>query len=86
MRITKEERSRFHKIVDDSINKMNSPKNADKEHWSLLSTNKLERMINVESSELSLAISDFNTDSVETECFDIINCSLFIADNLRGNK
>ena len=85
MRITEAERKRFHKILDDSIDKMNSPKNKDKQHWSLLSKWDLQKMINVENAELELAVYYVGGD-VETENKDLINFNLMMIDNLRGNK
>ena len=41
-RITDEERKRFHQIVDDSLDKLNHPKNIDKVHWCNLSIPKIE--------------------------------------------
>ena len=53
-RITNEERKRFHKIIDDSIDKLNIPKNANKIHWSKIEIPKLQKYINVENAELEL--------------------------------
>lgn len=87
MRITPEERARFHKIVDDSIDKMNSPKNRDKEHWKDYPDYILQQMINVENAELELAIiADLGLDSIKSENYDLINLNLMMIDNLRGNK
>jgi len=82
-RITPEERKRFHKILDDSIDKMNSPKNAGKGHWSLLSNEELQKMINIENAELDLAVC-LNR-YIETENFDLINYNMMMVDNMRGN-
>jgi len=82
-RITPEERKRFHKILDDSIDKMNSPKNARKVHWSLLSNEELQKMINIENAELDLAVC-LNR-YIETENFDLINYNMMMVDNMRGN-
>ena len=83
-RITPSERKRFHKILDDSIDKMESPKNANKIHWSKLYIMGLQKMINVENAELELAVAD-NMD-IETENKDLINLNLMMIDNLRGNR
>ena len=83
-RITEAERKRFHKILDDSIDKMNSSKNAGKTHWEKISSFILQKMIAVESNELDLAIVA-NLD-IETENFDLINLNMMMVDNLRGNK
>ena len=82
-RITSEERKRFHKILDDSIDKMNSPKNAGKVHWSLLNNEELQKMINIENAELDLAVC-LNR-YIETENFDLINYNMMMVDNMRGN-
>ena len=84
-RITAAERKRFHKILDDSIDKMESSKNAGKVHWSLLSRWDLQKMINVENAELELAVYCTGED-VETENKDLINLNIMMVDNLRGNK
>lgn len=84
-RITAAERKRFHKILDDSIDKMNNPKNRDKKHWSTLDRWELQKMVNVENAELELAIYYISGD-IETECFDLINLNMMLTDNLRGNK
>jgi len=96
-RVTLKERTRFHKILDDSIDKMNSPKNADKVHWRFIKTFNLQKMINIENAELDLAVNNHCTkdytvigsayeDEVMTESFDLINLNLMMVDNLRGNK
>ena len=87
-RVTEAERKRFHKIVDDSIDKLESPKNVDKEHWSKLSIPKLQKYINVENAELECAVFDHChfRPIIECEGFDIINYSLFLIDNIRCNK
>jgi len=96
-RITAEERLRFHKILDDSIDKMNSAKNAGKEHWSNIDTFTIQKMVNVENAELDLAVSNHCTkdytvigqvyeEGVISENFDLINLNLMMVDNLRSNK
>lgn len=87
-RITVIERKRFHKIIDDCIDKLNNPKNKDKEHWSKITIPKLQKYINVENAELDCTMVDFPyyLSNVETEVLDIINYSLFIIDNIRCNK
>lgn len=83
-RITPEERKRFHKILDDSIDKMDSPKNAGKEHWSGMLNEELQKMINIENAELELAV--YIGKNIETENFDLINLNMMMVDNQRGNK
>lgn len=90
-RVTPEERARFHKILDESIDKMNSPKNAKKNHWSYLRIKTLQKMVNVENSELDLALESVinyykEKRIIESENFDLINLNIMIIDNLRGNK
>jgi len=95
-RITEEERIRFHKILDESIDKMNSPKNSEKCHWSVLNTFVLQKMINTENAELDLAVTEWSFESIsqnpeyknhiESENFDLVNLNLMMVDNLRGNK
>ena len=90
-RVTPEERERFHKILDDSIDKMNSPKNAEKDHWSKIHLEKLQKMISVEDKELELACycilrGEAFTQDVESENFDLINLNIMMVDNLRGNE
>lgn len=86
-RITNKERTRFHKILDESIDKMNSPKNANKIHWKNLDISFLQKHINVENAELELAVHCvlLNRD-IESENFDLINLNLMMIDNIRGNK
>ena len=87
-RITDEDRRRFHKIVDDSLNKLNNEKNINKTHWKHLTIPKLQKYINVENAELDCAVVDFPyyLGNVENEGFDIINYTLFLIDNIRSNK
>lgn len=87
-RITDAERKRFHKILDDSIDKLNSPKNENKIHWSKLSIPKLQKYINIENAELECAVFDHShfRPIIECEGFDIINYTLFMIDNIRSNK
>ena len=78
----------FHTIVDDSIDKLNNPKNINKGHWSQLTIPKLQKYITVENAELDCAIVEFPyyLQKVENEGFDIINYTLFLIDNIRSNK
>lgn len=86
-RITEAERKRFHKILDDSIDKMNSPKNMNKEHWEDIPIPSLQKMINVENAELDLAISiPFDPEGIETENYDLINLNMMMVDNIRNNE
>ena len=87
-RITDKERKRFHKIVDDSIDKLNSEKNLYKTHWSKIGIPKLQAYINIENAELVCAMVDYPLyfNNVENEVKDIINYSLFLIDNIRSNR
>ncbi len=87
-RITDEERKRFHKIIDDSIDKLDNPKNVNKGHWSHVGIPKLQKCINVENAELDCAMVEFPyyLEKLEDEGFDIINYTLFLIDNIRSNK
>ena len=87
-RVTEAERIRFHKILDDSIDKLNSPKNVAKGHWKWISISVLQKMINVENAELDLALSSFSRSpsELETENYDLINLNMMMVDNIRNNK
>ena len=87
-RITDDERKRFHKILDDSIDKLNTPKNANKGHWKDITIPKLQKCINVENAELDCSMVGFPyyLNKVEDEGYDIINYTLFLIDNIRSNK
>jgi len=85
-RITEAERKRFHKILDDSIDKLDSPKNSEKTHWSEIGIHELTAFQNGECIELIGAVTlQKPQKNIESECFDNINFPLFIIDNLRGN-
>ena len=90
-RVSEEERDRFHKILDESIDKMNSSKNTTKPHWKNESIGSLQKKINVENAELDGAMYDFKEnkwiprETVESENFDLINLNMMMVDNLRGN-
>lgn len=85
-RITKEERQFFHLIVDRAIDKMNLPKNAKKLHWSEMSNDELSALEEVEVKELRHAVSFSTPSNVISECFDVINYALMIADNASKGK
>jgi len=83
-RITEAERKRFHKIVDDSIDKMNSPKNRGKTHWKHCSVTFLRKRGREEKQELKEALEYNHVDTeILSECYDNINFAMMIADNLR---
>jgi len=79
-RITEIERKELHELLDISLEKLNTPKNIKKVHWSKLSILQLQKMLMVESFELDLAVC--NNYGIESECDDIINIALFIKHNL----
>ncbi len=82
-RITDNEKKRFHKILDDSIDKLNSPKNSKKIHWKHFSIFYLRKRGREEKQELKEALEQNLTDpEILSECYDNINFGLMIADNL----
>ena len=86
-RITDAERKRFHIILDDSIDKMNSPKNSKKTHWKHFSIYFLRKRGREEKQELKEALEqDFSNSEILSECYDNINFALMIADNLSREK
>jgi len=85
-RITPEERARFHAILDKSIDKMNRPKNAEKQHWSNQPTIGLLKHLREENHELVKAFFYESDEAIIDECYDNINLPLMIIDNLQGNK
>lgn len=84
-RITEDERKRFHALLDQSIDKMNRPKNANKSHWWQLNTEYLFKMLAIEVAELDCAIVFSKQDGIAEECMDVINFAMMIFDNERGN-
>jgi hypothetical protein len=82
-KITEEERQRFHQILDDSIDKLNSEKNIKKVHWKHCSIQYLKNRKIQEKKELREAlIKKFGDIKIKSECYDNINFNLFIIDNL----
>ena len=82
-RITEEERKRFHKILDDSIDKLNSSKNSKKIHWKHFSIFYLRKRGRQERQELKEALEENISDiMILSECYDNINFALMIADNI----
>ena len=86
-RITEAERERFHNILDDSIDKLDSPKNSKKTHWKHCSIFYLKKRGREEKQELKESL-EYNLVDTEilSECYDNINFSLMIADNLSRKK
>ena len=83
-RITDSERERFHNYLDEAIDKLNSPKNANKMHWSTQTVQHLQKQINIENAELECAVDMcYLVRDIESESFDLINLNLMIIDNLR---
>lgn len=86
-RITPEEKTRFKKIHDNSTEKLETPKNNKKEHWSKSSCEHLLKRFNEESIELNEAVAEgLSIEDIESEIKDCINFLLMLNDNLRGNK
>ena len=85
-RVTEEERARFHRYLDEVIDKLNNTKNSSKNHWSCSTDLILSKMNLIEAHELELAIYEGNNEGIISECKDGIAFPLFIIDNLRGNK
>ena len=87
-RITEAERKRFHNYLDESIDKLNSPKNVNKEHWSGHGIEYLCQRQHDEYIELekSIYLDPVTQKNIESECYDNMNFPLFIIDNVRGNK
>jgi hypothetical protein len=85
-RITDDERTRLHSLLDECIDKLNTPKNAVKQHWSTQSLNNLFDHLKKEVSELEIEIFCETAGSIKDECKDVVNIALMIFDNVRGNK
>lgn len=85
-RITPEDRSAFHIILDRAIDKMNLPKNADKPHWACIDNRELADLAEIEIKELHHAVNYPYHSSVIQECYDVINYALMIADNASKGK
>lgn len=81
-RITDDERNRFHNYIDYAIDKLNNDKNRNKPHWLEETTVKLSDMITVESAELNLAVRHGSENEIKNECYDLINLSLMIIDEM----
>lgn len=85
-RIKDEERARFHEIVDRAIDKMNLPKNEGKAHWGCLENRELIDLAEIEIKELHHAVDYPHHSNVTSECYDVINYALMIADNASKGK
>ena len=89
-RITEEERKKFHDILDTCLDKLETPKNAMKPHWSKETVQHHRDEIMVESHELNSAVNKTglnNEDkikSIKSECKDLVNRSMFIIWNLEN--
>ena len=90
-RLTKSNIVKFHGILDDCINKLNTEKNRNKPHWSEHSIKELRDMLLVESYELNHIVNKYKEHpldealrkDIKEELKDIINISLMLWDNLR---
>ena len=85
-RITEIERKKFHSILDSAIDKMNRPKNANKEHWSMIPVYKLFKLLDIEVKELDLEVAFGCTHNTLEECYDVINIAMMIAYNTESFK
>jgi NTP pyrophosphatase (non-canonical NTP hydrolase) len=85
-RITDDERARFHALLDECIDKLNTPKNAAKQHWSTQFYDQLFEHLVKETIELHTEILFMDRHNIEDECKDVVNIALMIFDNVRGNK
>lgn len=83
-KITDEERARFHKYLDASIDKMNSPKNCKKPHWSDQSVSDLLYHLENEVCELFTAVRLGRPEHQIYESNDVINLAMMIIDNNHG--
>jgi len=72
----------MHNYLDKCIDKMDSPKNAKKCHWSKEKIESLAKMVMIEAHELELAVMEEDRESVYEECKDVINLAMMIIDNL----
>jgi len=81
-RITAAERKRFHTILDASIDKLNSPKNCKKFHWSKADNNSLMDHLCKENNELLYALNYETDEEAIMEGYDNINLPMMIIDNL----
>jgi hypothetical protein len=79
-RITQEERTNFHAILDQAIDKMNRPKNAQKPHWTEQERDELLSLLKIEVRELSHAMKFKSLDDQNEELYDVINYAMMMAD------
>jgi phosphoribosyl-ATP pyrophosphohydrolase len=80
-RITHEERDRLMTFSYRAIDKLNTPKNQAKGHWSASGIDYLFSRLLEESQELKGAIKTGRPDAIINECKDVINFALMIWDN-----
>ena len=86
MRVSLQEKERLSDIAGEAIEKLNSPKNSVKSHWSSHDLFYLQKRLQDEQWELDDAISRMKVSEITDECYDNINFCLMIIDNLKGNK
>lgn len=82
-RLTDEERLEFYCLLDEALEKLDSPKNSKKVHWSKMSISVLQKLLKVECAELDVAVNHLGVDDINTECDDIINFAMFIKHNIK---
>lgn len=86
-RISRKTRKRLHRLLDDSIDKCNRPKNIVKPHWFEQSFAKLYTHLECERHELYYELFEvFNFEAAEDEAYDNINLAIMILDKLRHDK
>ena len=92
-RIKDEEKERLLAIASKAIEKCNSEKNRKKGHWSGVSNAYLLHRLREEVAEIGKAEIEYSFDRCTmkreeflSECYDVINFALFIADNLNRNR
>jgi len=85
-RVTENDRALFHTILDNAIDKMESPKNIEKAHWRCMKNRELVEMLIVEAFELRHAVYFLTDKDIENECKDVLNFGSMIADNARAGR
>lgn len=85
-KLTEGEKDHLLSLARKGIEKLDSDKNREKDHWGFLTVNELLKMVEIEVKELGLAIYRGRREEIKTECHDIINECLMILDNLNKNE
>lgn len=81
-RVSRKERRRFHKLLMECLDKLESEKNSEKPHWSTVDTRGLFNDLCGEILELNdeLKKPEIDANLTVDECKDVINIALFIMD------